>query len=91
MLQSDCKDLERGSLREIGYGAADLNQTALFQHEDEIAGAQGVQPVGDHKGGAPLHEVSRRIQDGALSIDVDGTGGFIKNQNRAIPKEGSGQ
>lgn len=91
MLQSDCKDLERGSLGEIGYRAADLDKTTLLQHEDEIAGAQGVQSVGDHKGGAPLHQVSCRIQDRALRIDVDGTGGLIKDQNRAIPKESSGQ
>jgi hypothetical protein len=46
--------------------------------------------VGDHEGRAPRHERLKALYDERLGRRVEGRGGFVKEQNRGVTQERTG-
>src|SRR5690349_9306895 len=67
----------------------DFHQPSLVQHQQNVATFQSAEAVGDHEGGASRHETFCGLDDGSFGVDVDGAGGFVENQNRAVSQERS--
>ena len=53
----------------------------------------GGEPVGNHQGGAPLHQALQGLLHQAFRFGVQGGGGLVQNQNRRIfvQRTGNGQ
>ena len=63
---------------------AALDDVAMVKDHDDIRVADGGQPVGDDKDGAPIHQlVHTGLYDG-LGTGIDGGGGLIEDHNRRV-------
>ena len=61
-----------------------FNQFASFKHKNGVATPQCVQAMGNHESGSLLHQLFCRAKNGSFCNCIDGAGGLIENQNRAI-------
>ena len=67
-----------------------LDDAAVDHHGDAVGALDGRKPVGDDKGGAPLHEIDQGLLHQHLGLGVEGRGGFVKDQDRGIFNQGPG-
>ena len=63
---------------------AALQYHAALDHQDLIGPADGREAVGDHKGGAPLHQVAEAILNHGLRFGVERRGRLIENKNARV-------
>jgi hypothetical protein len=57
---------------------------------DAVGVADGRQAVGDHQGGAALHQPFQRRLHQRLALGVERRGGFVQQQDRRVLQEGAG-
>src|SRR5579862_2501987 len=50
-----------------------------------------MQAMSDHEGGAPLHQVLRRLENRILGLQIDRACWFVHDQDRAVAQECAGQ
>ena len=67
-----------------------FNDTALVEHTNEVGMADGGEAVGDGDGGAVLHQSFQGLLHKALTLRVEGAGGFIQNEDRRILQDSTG-
>ena len=63
---------------------------AAVEHEDLVRPADGAEPVGDHEGGAALHQLVESRLDHALGLRVDAGGGVVEDEDARILQKGPG-
>ncbi len=62
----------------------------VFQDQDLVGQAHGAQPLGDDKGGAPLHQPLQRQLDQPFGLGVDAGGGVVQDQDARVLEQGAG-
>ena len=63
---------------------APLQDQSTLDHQDLIGPADGRKPVGDHKRGAPLHQVAKAILNHGLRFGVERRGRFIEDKDARV-------
>ena len=61
-----------------------LDDAAVLNDHDAVAGFDGREPVRNDKAGAALAQHAQRLLDAALRFRVERGGRFIQNQNRRV-------
>src|ERR1700677_2790827 len=61
-----------------------LDDTALVQHQDAIAGQHGRQAMGDDQRGAPPHQFAECGGDLLLAFGIERRSGFVKQKKRRV-------
>ena len=56
-----------------------FDEAALVKHQDVVSLSDRGEPVGDHNGGASLHQLFKGILHQPLRFGVKRGGGFIEN------------
>ena len=69
---------------------AHLHHLAPVQDADPGGPLDGGQAVGDHQGGAVLHEHLQGLLDRPLTFGVQGAGGLVQDQDGRILEQGPG-
>ena len=69
---------------------ADLDDAALVEHQDAVAGQHGRQPMRDHQRGAALHQPRQRHLHQRLALGVERGGRFVEQQQRGLAKDRPG-
>jgi hypothetical protein len=63
---------------------AHLDDAALVHHHQPVHRGDGRQPVRDRDHGLALHQRVQAGLDGLLDLAVQGTGGFVEQQDRRV-------
>ena len=74
---------------EIGVGAL-FDDAALVEDVDAVGIADGGEAVGDDDGAAVLHEGVEGFLNEAFCFRIDGSGGFVEEEDGGIFEEGAG-
>ena len=69
---------------------AGFHDAASLDHMDAVGVAHGGQAVGDHQGGAALHQPFEGGLDEGLALGVEGAGGLVEQQDGGVLEEGAG-
>ena len=69
---------------------APLNDLAVLQHHDGVGGADGGEAVGDHEGGAVLHQPIHAPLNVSLGTGVHRGGGLVQHQDGRLGHGGTG-
>jgi len=75
--------------QQLGMSAA-LDNPPLVHDQDQVGLLDGRQAVGDHQGGAALHDLVQSSLDMPLGLGIEGRGGFVENQQWGILQQGAG-
>ena len=60
-------------------------------HDDDFVGvADGGEAVGDDDAGAALHELVEGLLDDVFALGVEGTGGFVEDEDGRVFEDGAG-
>src|SRR3954469_10882618 len=70
--------------------AAAFRDRAVTQHENAITPSDGGQPMRDDEGRAALHQPLDRLHDQRLGLDVERRGRLVKDQDRRVAQQGTG-
>ena len=70
-------------------GAA-FHQSTVIHHQNLIRSGNGGQSMGNHKAGAPLHQLQHGFLNQLFRAGIHVGGGFIQNQHGGIHEHGSG-
>jgi len=81
--------VESPFFEEFGVGAA-LGHAAVVEEEDPVGVFDGGQPMGDHNDRPVLHQFFDGVLDQFFRGGVQGTGGFVQNEDGRILQEGAG-
>ncbi len=85
-LQSRQPRIQRVAGDQLGMGA-DGHQLALIHHRDTVGVLYRGQAMGDHQGGAALHQARQGLLDQVLALGVEGAGGLVQQQDRRIHQQ----
>ena len=67
------------------------DDTSVINRQLHITVSQRPLPMCDEKGRPPAHEAFHRLDDRVFGVDVQRTGGLIKEKNRRVPQKGPRQ
>ena len=68
---------------ELAMRAAFDNSSA-FDDQNLIGATDGGEPVSDHEGRSPLHQLVQSGLNHGLGLGVEGTGGLVENQDAGL-------
>ena len=74
-------------LHQLLVGAG-LDDPASLHHHQPVGVAQGGEPVGDGKGGAPLHQMGQGLLDVFLGLYIDRGGGLVEDEDTRVVQHG---
>ena len=75
---------KRPPVRDQLVEAAGFDDPALIEDENAIGVADGREPVGDHEGGAALHDLVERQLKLLLGRCVERAGRLVEDQDRRV-------
>ena len=76
-------------VNELVVGAR-FDDASLLQHHDKVSMAHGGKAMGDDQGGAPGEESVEGLLDEGLALGVEGTGGFVEDEDVGFGEDGAG-
>src|SRR5437867_130212 len=65
-----------------------LNESALFEDEDQIGLGGRLKVVGDEQAGFPGHEAPERFPDPGLAFDIEARRRLVQDQDRRVADDG---
>src|SRR5437773_3198556 len=68
-----------------------LNESALFEDEDQIGLRGRLEVVGDEQAGFPGHEAPERFPNPGLAFDIEARRRLVQDQDRRVADDGPGQ
>ena len=69
---------------------ASFGDVALVEHQNLVGAFQGEEPLGNDKGGAPLHERVQRLLNEVFRFGVHTAGGIVQNEDARVGQQGAG-
>ena len=64
-----------------------LDDAALVEHQDAVAGQHGRKPMRDHQCGAALHQPRQRHLHQRLALGVERGGRLVEEEERGLPQK----
>src|SRR6478735_3581146 len=78
-------------LSEQSFVSAALHEAAVIQNQDEIGIADSAKTMRNHKCSPAFEQKRQRFLESRLGDGVDGTGGFIENNDAWIGKQSASE
>src|ERR1019366_8888633 len=66
-----------------------LDDSSFLDHQDLVCPANGGEPMGDDKRGAPLHQIGEPFLNQGFRLGVETRGGLVENQNAGVGQDGA--
>ena len=87
---ASCRSRRRSGSAPAAPRACRGRRSAPVQHQDLVGIAHGADALGDHEGGAALHQLVERLLDLVLGLGVHAAGRVVQDQDARVEQQRAG-